>query len=47
MPLQRADSSPKCIKAMVDVDSQVPADTIAAIAAIDGVLAVRYLALEA
>ena len=31
---------------LVDVDSQVPAATIAAIAAIEGVLAVRYLPLE-
>jgi len=30
---------------LVDVDSQVPAETIASIAAIDGVLAVRYLPL--
>ena len=32
---------------LVDVDSQVPEKTIAAIAAIEGVLAVRYLPLEA
>ena len=31
---------------LVDVDSPVPADTIAAIASIEGVLAVRYLPLE-
>jgi len=32
---------------LVDVDSRVPAQTIATIAAIEGVLAVRYLPLEA
>ncbi len=32
---------------LVDVDSQVPAQTIASIAGIEGVLAVRYLSAEA
>ena len=32
---------------LVDVDSKVPAQTIASIAGIEGVLAVRYLSAEA